>query len=166
MEIRTPRHRCRRVTLGIVILATLAACSTAPQAPLGVSDWCWLHYRLAPRDALGTDAGPPSAEAAREWVDWLDATADAPGDRRPAHDRMRELVGRFASTGWWSDADRTRYVAEAHAEPTAATVCETVGARMDVDPGDGGLPADWEQRFLDPRNPAYSDIASGSDGES
>ena len=166
MEIRTPPHRCRNVTLAIVTLATIAACSPTSEAPLGVSDWCWLHYRLAPTDALGADAGPPSANRVPEWVTWLDATADAPGDRRPAHDRMRELVGRFATTGSWSDVDRASYIVEAHTEPTAATVCETVGARILPERDGGRLPANWELRFLDSRDPAYSAIASRADGAS
>ena len=166
MEIRTTPHRGVGITIATATMATLAACSPASNPPLEVTDWCWLHYGLAPTDALGSDAGPPSADVAHEWVDWLAATTDAPGDRRPAHDRMRELVDRLVSTGSWSDADRARYVAEAHAEPTAATVCETVGARIVTDLDDGRLPEDWELRFLDPLNPAYSKVASRSDGAS
>lgn len=149
--------------MAIALIATLVACSPEPRAPLSVTDWCWLHYRLAPAEALSSDTGPPSKDAAPAWLDWLTATADAPGVRRVVHDRQRQLVEGFASTGSWSDAERAAYITEANTEPTPATVCETVGARIAPDRGDGVLPDDWQLRFLDPDDPAYSELAAASE---
>jgi hypothetical protein len=167
MEIRTSdttEHTRRPMPPGLALTATaavalLTACSPAPDAPLSVTDWCWLHYGLAPAGALDTDAGPASHIDADDWIVWLGATADAPPDRRSAHRRQQQLVDQFASDGTWDDADRAAYRAAAHADPTPATVCETVGARI-VANGDGTLPSHWQRRFLDPGDPAHSELAA------
>ena len=69
-----------------------------------------------------------------------------------------ELVEQFATSGNWTAAERADYLSAAHAEPTAATVCETVGARI-VPDDDGSLPSQWELRFRDPDDPAHSVLA-------
>ena len=139
--------------------ALLTACSPADEAPLTIADWCWLHYGLAPAGALDTDVGPSSTADADDWIVWLEATADAPSDRRSAHRRQQQLVDQFATDGTWDDTDRAAYVSAAHADPTPATVCETVGARI-VANDDEALPAQWERRFLDPDDPAHSVLAA------
>ncbi len=155
---RRALHRATLTLAAATILAPLAACSSARQAPRTVADWCWLHYRLAPAEALAGDSGPTSVGDADRWTVWLSATADAPPDRRTAHHRQQQLVERFAAGGTWSAAERAAYVSAAHAEPTAATVCETVGARI-VPDDDGSLPPQWEQRFRDADDPAHSVLA-------
>ena len=173
MEISTPattRHTRRPAPPGLALTATaalalLAACSPAREAPLTIADWCWLHYRLAPAGVLGADAGPSSAVDAHAWIVWLEATADAPPDRRSAHQRQQQLVDEFATDGAWDDADRSAYVAAAHADPTPATVCETVGARI-VANDDGTLPPHWERRFLDSNDPAHSELAADRESTS
>jgi hypothetical protein len=154
---RTPR-RAHRTLVAAATLALLAACSSARHAPLTVADWCWLHYRFAPADALRGDTGPTTVADADRWITWLSATADAPPERRPTHRRQQELVERFATSGDWTAAERADYVSAAHAEPTAATVCETVGARI-VPDDDGSLPSQWELRFRDRDDPAHSVLA-------
>jgi hypothetical protein len=154
----TARRRAHLTLATIATLAMLAACSSARQAPLTVADWCWLHYRLAPTDALRGDTGPTSAADADRWAAWLSATADAPSERRTAHRRQQQLVEQFAARDAWTAAERNAYVSVAHAEPTAATVCETIGARI-VPDDDGSLPSQWELRFRDPDDPAHSVLA-------
>ena len=140
---------------------SLVGCADSDRNPLAVSDWCWLHYRLAPMGALADDAGPTSIADAAIWGTWLGSTADAPVDRRSPHSTQRRLIDRFIESGAWSRSDREAYQASAHAEPTPATTCETVGARIPV-ADDGSLPADWEERFLDPNDPAHSELADSA----
>lgn len=144
------------MTTAAVLL--LAACAPATVAP-SISDWCWMHFGLAPTGALIADDGPPFPTDAPAWIAWLDATTPAPPERAAAHHLQLELVEGFASAGAWTSAEREQYRAAALADPTPATTCETVGARIIPRP-DGALPADWQQRFLDPANPASSALAT------
>lgn len=144
-------------------IVALVACTNAAGDPMTVSDWCWRHHRLAPPGALAVDAGPDSTADAAIWDTWLGSSADAPLDRHGAHHEQRRLIDRFIDSGGWNDGEREQYTATAGAEPTTATTCETVGARIAVD-DDGTLPNDWNERFLDPNDPAFSRLAvTGSD---
>jgi len=145
-----------------VAAISLVGCADSARDPLAVSDWCWLHYRLAPPGALADDAGPTSIADAAIWDTWLGSTVDAPVDRRSPHSIQRQLIDGLLESGAWSSSDRDAYQASAHSEPTPATTCETVGARIPV-ADDGSLPAEWQERFLDPNDPAHS-VLAGSAG--
>ncbi len=135
-----------------------------PDEPVTIGpDWCWQHYALAPASALVTDHGPPSADAADEWLTWLAATVDAPAARRHAHAAQLELVEELRSAGAWTATEARRYREAAASDPTPATVCETFGARIIPEP-DGSLPPRWADRFTDAQNAAFSQLA-GSEGE-
>lgn len=133
---------------------------SAPE-PLAVSDWCWLHYRFAPPGALADDTGPHSITDAALWDKWLGSTVDAPPDRHDAHAAQRRLIDDFIESGNWSSAARQSYRASAQTEPTPATICETVGARIAVG-NDGSVPSGWDERFLDPNDPAHSELATSA----
>lgn len=139
----------------------LVGCANPAREPITVSDWCWLHYRLAPPGALASDVGPESTAEAAVWSTWLGPTTDAPVDRHDAHSDQRRLIDRFNESGGWSDDERQRYRTTAQTEPTPATICETVGARIAVT-DDGSVRGGWDARFLDPDDPAYSTLAVAS----
>lgn len=142
-----------------VTCVALVGCADSAREPIAVSDWCWLHHRLAPPGALADDVGPTSVAEAAVWDTWLGPTADAPVVRQGPHDEQRRLVEGFIESGGWSISDREHYRTSAHAEPTPATICETVGARIAI-ADDGSLPPGWDERFLDPNDPAHSGLAS------
>lgn len=148
----------RQVSAVTVTCVVLVGCANPARAPIEVSDWCWLHYRLAPPGALAFDAGPDSTAEAAVWDTWLGSTANAPANRHDTHHAQRQLIDRFIESGGWSDGERARYRATAQTEPTPATICETVGARIAVT-DDGFVPDGWDERFVDPNDPAYSALA-------
>lgn len=156
--LSTNLTKLRGAALAVTCAVTIACADASPDR-LTVNDWCWHHYRFAPRGALATDAGPESGADATHWKAWLGSDADAPADRNNAHREQRRLIDDFAKSGTWSDTKRTTYRAASQSEPTPDTVCETVGARIVV-AADGSLPSDWGVRFLDPNDPAYSALAA------
>lgn len=163
MDSRTlsPNRKILRGATLTVTCSVIGACTGLATDRLTVSDWCWLHYRLAPPGALAFDPGPESAEAATDWGIWLGSTADAPQDRSEAHREQHRLIHDYMRSDSWTTAARTRYRAAAQSEPSPDTVCETVGARVTV-AADGSLPSDWGVRFLDPDDPAYSTVADNA----
>lgn len=130
-----------------------------PDQPTTVGpDWCWHHYAAAPAGALLSDLGPAELDDVDEWTVWLEASVDAPIERRRAHAEQLHLVDRLREFGEWTAEERERYRATAASDPTPATVCETVGARIIPAP-DGSLPEGWDERFTDPHDPAFSRAA-------
>lgn len=151
----------RVATLAITVAALTVVsvgCTASPVAPASVADWCWLHLRLAPPGALVADNGPSTRNEAAAWITWLDATTPAPGARDHAQRRQLELIERFAAHGAWTPDEQQRYVAAAVADPSPSTTCESVGARVIPHP-DGTLATHWEERFVDPEDPAFSQRA-------
>ncbi|MEP4649660.1 MAG: hypothetical protein ABJ314_05730, partial [Ilumatobacter sp.] len=104
------------------------------------------------------DPGPESADEAVAWDRWLGSDADVPSDRVDVHREQRRLIDVMVRSGTWSRTERASYLATSRSDPTPDTVCETVGARVVV-AHDGSLPADWQIRFLDPADPAHSELA-------
>lgn len=156
---RPAAHHILQTAITVAATAAMAtACAPTTVAP-NVTDWCWLHFGLAPPGALVTDDGPPSLDEASLWIVWLDVTSPAPSERAAAHDRQLELAEQFASIGSWTPTDRDEYRDAALTDPTPATICETSGARI-IPRSDGALDLDWDQRFLDPANPAFSMLAA------
>lgn len=136
----------------------VAGCTSSDDSSASAADWCWRYYDLAPTGVLATDLGPPSADSADAWLTWLRATADAPAARRSVQREQLQLVSELDEAGRWSPLQRERYRRASTADPTPATVCETLGARIIPEP-DGSLPEDWMDRFVDPHDPAFSPAA-------
>lgn len=161
-DIHPMRRGAAIVAMGAITCAVIGACSDPAPNRLGVSDWCWLHYRLAPPGALAADPGPESIGEARSWATWLGSSSDAPVDRQDAHRTQRRSIDDFLEDGSWTNTARDSYRVSAQAEPTPDTICETAGARIVV-ADDGSLPTGWDERFLDPDDPAFSDLAATGD---
>jgi hypothetical protein len=156
-----PRRRVGRAVVLAVAVPFATGCSEPPSNALTGTDWCWLHYNSAPPGALTVDDGPDGAITGALWREWLRTTSDTPHARHDAHRIQRDLVERFVETESWTDDERNRYRAAASEDPTPDTVCETFGARV-IARLDGTLPPGWDDRFLDPANPAFSELASAN----
>lgn len=139
-------------------LVLVAGCAASDDSSTSAADWCWRYYDLAPSEALASDLGPPSADSADAWLTWLTATVDAPAARRSMQREQLRLVNVLDEAGRWSSLQRERYRRASTADPTPATVCETLGARIIPEP-DGSLPEGWMDRFVDPDDPAFSSAA-------
>lgn len=160
---RTRTRRWRRVVLGGCGVVLVSGIAIPDQPATTGPDWCWHHYAFAPANALLTDLGPPSVEAADAWSTWLATPVDVPPARRRAHAEQRRLIEQLQASGAWSTDDRRRYRSAAASDPTPSTVCETFGARIIPQP-DGSLPDGWADRFTDRDDPAFSPRALDDTG--